>query len=82
MHAGRLAAAFARVDADGVFPGREQLHARLLADQLDVAAAMGDREAAMRWIERIPADSETPHLTLEHMQSMQRWRDCSVATRS
>ncbi|MCY1056385.1 hypothetical protein [Nannocystis sp. SCPEA4] len=76
VHAGRLAAArealaaaFARVDADEPFPGREQLHARLLSDQLDVAAAMGDREAAMRWVDRILANSETPYLTLEQLQS-------------
>ncbi|MDC0673291.1 protein kinase domain-containing protein [Nannocystis radixulma] len=76
VHAGRLAAArealaaaFARVDADEPFPGREQLHARLLSDQLDVAAAMDDREAAMQWIDRILANSETPYLTLEQLQS-------------
>ncbi|MCY1011859.1 hypothetical protein OV079_41150 [Nannocystis pusilla] len=74
--AGRLSAAreafgaaYARVTADRTFPARDKLHTRLLAEQLDLAAAMEDRAAALRWIDAALTTSETPYLALERMQS-------------
>jgi hypothetical protein len=75
-HVGRFAAArqaytaaLARVDAGPEFPLREQLLWQLLREQLTIAAAMADRDAALKWIDRTLAESPTPYLALDRMQA-------------
>ncbi|WAS93315.1 serine/threonine-protein kinase [Nannocystis punicea] len=76
LRAGRLSAAreafgaaYARVVESRPFPAREQLHERLLSEQLDLAAVMEDRAAARQWIDVMLTTSETPYLMLERMQA-------------
>ena len=76
VHAGRypaareaFAAAYARTTAGRPFPAQDLLHNKLLREQLAVAVAMADREAALHWIRRTLERSKTPYLVLERQRS-------------
>ena len=63
-----FAAAFTRI-GERTFPQREPLRAQVMVRQLAVAVAMADRETALRLVRARVADSATPYLALERMQS-------------